>query len=74
MASVNQKRFEDENLVIISSNSEIDMTQWRKYLVENWDKVFFPISILSLLFLFSATPPSKNVFIDSISYFKGDAE
>ena len=48
MASVNQKRFEDENLVIISSNTEIDMTQWRKYLVENWDKVFFSISILSL--------------------------
>ena len=41
MASVNQKRFEDENLVIISSNTAIDMTQWRKYLIENWDKVFF---------------------------------
>ena len=50
MASVNQKRFEDENLVIVSSNTEIDMTQWRKYLIENWNKVFFPISILSLLF------------------------
>ena len=77
MASVNQKRFEDENLVIISSNTEIDMTQWRKYLVENWDKVF-QLSVLSLIFVpdnvrSSATPLSKNVFFDAITYFKGDA-
>ena len=34
---------EAENLVIISSNDEIDMTKWRKHLMkeENWEKVGF---------------------------------
>ena len=78
MASANQKRFEDENLVIISSNTKIDMTQWRKYLIENWDNVF-QFSVLSLIFVpdnvrSSATPLPKNVVIDAITYFKGDAE
>ena len=41
MASVKQKRFEDENLVIISSNEAINMTHWRRHLLENWDKVDF---------------------------------
>ena len=43
MASAEETLFEAENLVIISSNGEIDMTQWRKHLLkkENWEKVGF---------------------------------
>ena len=33
------KYFENENLVIISSNDEIDMTKWRKYISEKWNEV-----------------------------------
>ena len=31
--------FENENLVIISSNAEINMAQWRRYIFDNWNKV-----------------------------------
>ena len=31
--------FENENLVIISSNDAINMTQWRRYIFDNWNKV-----------------------------------
>ena len=43
MASAEEELFEHENLVIISSNRKIDMTQWRKHLMEkeNWEKVTF---------------------------------
>ena len=39
--SMATKYFESENLVIISSNNEIDMTQWRKYISEKWNEVRF---------------------------------
>ena len=31
--------FHNEHFVIISSNVEISMTNWRKYLEKNWEKV-----------------------------------
>ena len=31
--------FENENLVIISSKDAINMTQWRRYIFDNWNKV-----------------------------------
>ena len=37
MASI---KFEDENLVIISSKDAINMKEWRDHLIKNWDKVF----------------------------------
>ena len=52
MASAEEKLFEAENLVIISSNAEIDMTQWRKHLMkeENWEKVDFLKSLVYIIF------------------------
>ena len=41
------KYFENENLVIISSNDEIDMTKWRKYIFEKWNEVI--ISLLKFI-------------------------
>ena len=45
MASADEKLFEDEKFVIISSTREIDMRQWRNHLIENWEtvEVFFKI-------------------------------
>ena len=37
--SMASTKFEDENLVIISSKDAINMKQWRDHLIKNWDKV-----------------------------------
>ena len=39
MASIKEKLFEYDNLVIISSRDAINMKQWRDHLIEDWDKV-----------------------------------
>ena len=43
--------FENENLVIISSNDAINMTQWRRYIFDNWNKVNYDSQFTSVLAL-----------------------
>ena len=43
--------FESENLVIISSNDAINMTQWRRYIFDNWNKVNYDSKFISVLAL-----------------------
>ena len=43
--------FENENLVIISSNDAINMTQWRRYIFDNLNKVNYDSQFTSVLAL-----------------------
>ena len=51
-------KFEDENLVIISSKDAINMKEWRDYLIKNWDKVlaFLFQSFLMATFCYPTQP------------------
>ena len=58
MASI---KFEDENLVIISSKDAINMKEWRDHLIKNWDKVFSILFHSFLMVTFYRPTPTVDV-------------
>ena len=68
MVSAEEKLFVDERHVIITSTSEIDMTQWRKHLVKNWDKVSFLSDLLHAFYCEGDAKEHKAVGTDWCSW------
>ena len=64
MASI---KFEDENLVIISSKDAISMKEWRDHLIKNWDKVLaFLVHSFLMVTFYRPTPP-----VDVLDFKRG---
>ena len=58
MASI---KFEDENLVIISSKDAINMKEWREHLIKNWYKVLAFLFHSFLMATFYGPTPMVDV-------------